>query len=361
MLTTPYSASPAASRTSTVNTRATDQAGGSGVAQMELSTSTKFAGAVWQPYAASAKWAYDTHQKVTVYYRFMDGAGNVSTRYSKTLSNPATASVPTQVAPLNALATISRRPAFSWLALSGSPSYQLQVSASSNFTTTLLNTTTKKPSVRPTTSLPAGKLYWRVRKAGGKWSPAWTFTVPASDPPALTSPINAAALGTLSPNLTWAAVSGAGSYQLQLGPDLNFLTGVQTFGTSNTHLQLVPLAREASYSWRVRANVNGVFGPWSGGRSFTTPAIGQVTLLLPGNGASVSLPATLDWTDVTGAASYHLQVCSNSSCSTTVRDTSLANSLYQLTLPLPAGTYYWRVQAIGSVSGAWSSVRSFVR
>lgn len=358
-------ASPASAKTATLNTSASDQQGGSGVVAMEISTSKHFAGAVWQPYAPSAKWRYDTRAKTIVYFRFMDGAGNVSIRYSKSLAKPSKPTIPTQLAPLNRVATKSRRPTFSWLGLLGSPTYQLQVSASSSFTTTLQKATTKKQSYTPTTSLPAGKLYWRVRKAGGKWSPAWRFAVPASNPPTLTAPANGTTLGTLSPNLSWAAVSGATSYQVQLGPDDIFLTGVQSFNNvSATHLELVPLARQASYSWRVRAKVSGVFGPWSAGRSFATPAIDTVSLMSPANGSHLSgLPALLDWTDVTGAASYHLQVCSNGSCTTTVRDANFSNSLMQLSSPLPAGTYWWRVQAMGSgsVTGAWSSMRSFVR
>ena len=350
-------------KTFTLNTTASDQVGGSGVAAMELSTSSSFAGAVWQPYASSIKWPYDTRAKVTVYDRFMDGAGNVSKTYKKVLSKPATASVVTAVAPAPGTTAPSRHPAFSWLALTGAKKYQLEVSTGGTFATTLLNTTTTKLSVIPSSSLPTGTLYWRVRKSGGSWSPVWSFTVPISDPPTLSSPAAGATLGTLSPDLTWGAIAGASSYQVELGPDASFLSGVQTFSASGTHQQLAPLARQAAYWWRVRAKLGSTYGPWSTGRSFITPAIDTVSLLTPAGGATLSsLPALLDWADVTGATSYHLQVCSNSSCTTTVRDTSVTNSLYQLTTPLTNGTYWWRVEAVSaSATGAWSSVRSFVK
>ncbi len=355
--------SPASAKTAHLNTTAHDQSGGSGVTDMELSASKTFAGAVWQPYAPSATWSYDTRAATTVYERFRDGAGNVSKTYKKVLASPATPTIPTQVAPLNGLTTTSRHPAFSWLALTGAKKYQLEVSTGGTFATTLLNTTTTKLSVIPSSSLPTGTLYWRVRKSGGSWSPVWSFTVPISDPPTLSSPAAGATLGTLSPDLTWGAIAGASSYQVELGPDASFLSGVQTFSASGTHQQLAPLARQAAYWWRVRAKLGSTYGPWSTGRSFITPAIDTVSLLTPAGGATLSsLPALLDWADVTGATSYHLQVCSNSSCTTTVRDTSVTNSLYQLTTPLTNGTYWWRVEAVSaSATGAWSSVRSFVK
>ncbi len=55
---------------------ASDQSGGSGVAEMQISTDATFAGAVWQPYVPSAMLTISNEQPV--YVRVRDGVGNLS-------------------------------------------------------------------------------------------------------------------------------------------------------------------------------------------------------------------------------------------------------------------------------------------
>ena len=85
------------------------------------------------------------------------------------------------------------------------------------------------------------------------------------------------------------------------------------------------------------------------------------TLLAPANSARVSLPLTLDWNDVTNAASYQIQVDDSSSFGSPFAiDTTTAAS--QLTTStLSARQYWWRVRGRNSAgtAGAWSSTRNF--
>ena len=62
--------------TISVKLTATDQPGGSGVADMQLSTHADFSGAVWQPFSATASIAAQPGD--TVYVRVRDGVGNTS-------------------------------------------------------------------------------------------------------------------------------------------------------------------------------------------------------------------------------------------------------------------------------------------
>ncbi len=84
-------------------------------------------------------------------------------------------------------------------------------------------------------------------------------------------------------------------------------------------------------------------------------------LLSPANGATVALPATLDWADVSGAASYRIQIDDSSNFSAPrIVDQTLAAS--QLTTgSLPVRQHWWRVRSLNSAgtAGAWSAVRSF--
>ncbi|MEI7745663.1 MAG: hypothetical protein WCK58_18145, partial [Chloroflexota bacterium] len=348
--------------TATMNTAATDQAGGSGVSQMQLSTSPTFAGAVWQPYRARTTWPYDAHSKVTVYRRYMDQAGNVSARYALVLAHPATATVPTLTAPGPGTAAQSRRPTFTWAALAGASSYQLQVSRSATFATLVVNAKTAARSYRPAANLAAGTVYWRVRKTGGTWSPVWKVVVPALEAPAVTALATGTVLGTRSPLLAWGAVAGASGYTVQIGPSAGFLVGTETLAVSGTSFQIGPLAANATYVWRVRATAGSTYGPWSATRTLLTPAIEQVVLLAPAVGGTLGAAGILDWADVTGADHYQVQVCAAAACATTVIDRSVAASALQ-PASLASGTWWWRVRAIGSgsVTGAWSATRSFVR
>ena len=59
-----------------VHLTASDQLGGSGVADMQLSTHADFSGAVWQPFSATASLVAQPGD--TVYVRVRDGVGNIS-------------------------------------------------------------------------------------------------------------------------------------------------------------------------------------------------------------------------------------------------------------------------------------------
>ncbi len=68
----------------------------------------------------------------------------------------------------------------------------------------------------------------------------------------------------------------------------------------------------------------------------------------------------MDWSDVSGATSYDVQLCSDSGCTSVVRYANVVNSQWTVSPALSTGTtYYWRVRANNScgpgdwVSSAW--------
>ena len=91
------------------------------------------------------------------------------------------------------------------------------------------------------------------------------------------------------------------------------------------------------------------------------PTPGAPALISPANGASVTLPVTFDWSDVSAAASYRIQIDDSSAFSAPrVVDQTVTAS--QLTVTsLAARQHWWRVLGINSAgtAGVWSSVRSF--
>src|SRR5262249_27688661 len=128
-------------------------------------------------------------------------------------------------------------------------------------------------------------------------------------------------------------------------------------------LKLLALARDAHYWWRVRAKLSAGYSAWSDGRSFSTPSIEQVSLVSPANGASIGPLPTFDWSDVTGATRYRLQVSSDKTFKTLPVDVTVADSITKLSKPLASGTWYWRVRAVGpnGTNGAWSASRKVVQ
>lgn len=86
-------------------------------------------------------------------------------------------------------------------------------------------------------------------------------------------------------------------------------------------------------------------------------------LLSPAAGArfAVGAAVNLDWSDVTGAARYELQVSTSSTFSTTVvSQTALTASQFSTTT-LPKADLFWRARALDSAGnpGTWSAVGGF--
>ena len=85
------------------------------------------------------------------------------------------------------------------------------------------------------------------------------------------------------------------------------------------------------------------------------------SLVSPANGTTVTLPVTLDWSDVTGAAAYQIQIDNSSSFSAPlVVDQTVATSQFSAA-SLASQQHWWRVRGVNSsgTAGAWSGVRSF--
>lgn len=85
------------------------------------------------------------------------------------------------------------------------------------------------------------------------------------------------------------------------------------------------------------------------------------TLLAPADGATVTQPLTLDWNDVTNAASYQIQVDTSSSFGSPFTINSTITPSQLTTSALTNRQYWWRVRGRNSAgtNGAWSSTRSF--
>lgn len=89
------------------------------------------------------------------------------------------------------------------------------------------------------------------------------------------------------------------------------------------------------------------------------------SLLSPANGASVTIPVTIAWSQVAGAGGYNWEISQSSTFATVLeRNPSLlvgAATTHDVVSGLPNGTYFWHAQAVSPdvEPGAWSSALSF--
>ena len=183
--------------------------------------------------------------------------------------------------------------------------------------------------------------------------------------PVLSSPANGAsfAAGTTSVNLVWNPVTGATTYDIQVGTSCGG-TSIANWNQSAASSLVPGLSNGNTYFWRVRSVSSGGTSAYSSCRSFSvSSAVPAVPVLSsPADGASFAAGTTsvnLVWNPVTGATTYDIQV--GTSCG----GTSIANWNQSAASSLVPGlsngnTYFWRVRSVSSGgTSAYSSCRSF--
>lgn len=274
---------------------------------------------------------------------------------------------PTLLSPVNDLISSDNTTTLSWTAPSGSPTqYYLQVANSSSFNSGDIKYSTYTALLSITTSaLPDGPYYWRVAAidAAGNWgaySAVRNFTVDTSAPatPTLSSPPNGAAVATTTPQLTWGILSDAAEYRVEVDTSSSFPSPTINTTTTSASYTPAPLTDGTTYYWRIRAKDEANnWGPYTGEWSFTIDITGPAApgLITPTNAMTVGTPPMLNWTVVSDAIDYAVEVDDTStSFSSLVIDTT---SLTNFSTSLPEGTYYWRIRA-KDAAGNWGSYSS---
>jgi hypothetical protein len=133
---------------------------------------------------------------------------------------------------------------------------------------------------------------------------------------------------------------------------------------SGTSQPITGLTIGTTYYWRVNAKNTAGTSAYST-RSFKTlvAALQPPLLAAPADGDTViTTSPSLSWNPSTGAATYRLQVDTDSTFATTVYDNSTIAGLFQPMAGLVNGkTYYWRVNAKNSGgTSAYSTIWHFI-
>jgi hypothetical protein len=292
-----------------------------------------------------------------------DRAGNWST-----FSTPFSFRINLQTSPASNAITFSQRPGFYWKPAVGASQIELQLSAEPAFAApTVITLPGTAASYVPPALMPFGHYYWRVVVIRGALReeppPAWarklTISPAAPGVPVLLAPANAIVINTATPLFSWNApvyTASSMTHTVQIASNATFTLNLQEFsGLSDTQFSPATSLPDGVYYWRVRAvnswDVGGAFSP---ARLLTvdTTAPQMPVLQLPADLATIAATTVpLRWLPVSGAVRYTVQWSA-------LADFAVLNSAVVTTtthtpaMTLPAGLYFWRVQAVDQAGNA---------
>ena len=178
-------------------------------------------------------------------------------------------------------------------------------------------------------------------------------------PPVLLSPANGASCLSTSGTLDWSDVSGAAGYRVQIGTSCG--SGTE-YDVTSSQFPYSGLQAGTTYYWRVKTKDScNAYGSYSNCFSFTTaPApLPPPTLVSPPAGAAcLGTSGTLDWSDVSGAAGYRVQI--GTSCGSGT-EYDVTSSQFPYSGLQADTTYYWRVKTRNACNmyGNYSNCLSF--
>ena len=275
-------------------------------------------------------------------------------------TSPASCGIPYGI---NAYSITSNSASISWQSVSGAVDYTLQYRVG-NYgawnTITVTNPAAFLSGLSPATTY---QLCIRANCAYGNyglWSSIYSFTTLSPFTCYAPNNLGTSSVGSTSATLTWNAIPGASSYEVQYRAG-NSGTWTTLVVTSNS-LTLTNLTSCSTYHFCVRTLCNPYgTSTWSYNYSFNTYCPPAVCTTAP-TGLSVgnigANSAVLNWTAVSGANYYEIQYQLNNGQWVVVNAYSNSITLTGLT---ECGTYHFCVRAVCSsgIYSAWSYNATF--
>lgn len=260
-------------------------------------------------------------------------------------------------------------PELIWSFVQSAISYNYQVALDENFTNIVIDDSTRNHQVIKLVNLPLfnKKFFWRVRARNqygyGPFSNTTSFITPSIPMPTLVSPDSNASNLPRPINLRWRKISSIPRYHLQVANDIGFSQlVVNDTAVVDTFKQISAIKSGATYYWRVRAVSGGEYGNFSNTRPFSlrlyNPAVPE--LIVPAHRDTGITPVTtFRWRQALDAATYHIQVASDTNITNIVfQDSTLTDTTRTVSLS-PLTTYFWRVRAKNDLGATNSSVWRF--
>ncbi len=282
-------------------------------------------------------------------------------------TNP-TLAAPTLIAPKNDSLNTPTTLTFSWNSVATATSYDIQVSTSSAFTSTVKDSTVTGTSATFILSN-STQYYWRVRAKNSTLTSSWTSsrrftTFTPLTTPILIAPKNDSIDVPTTLTFSWNSVVTATTYDIQVSTNGSFTPIFKDSSVATTSATFT-LDEGTSYFWRVRAKNGTLTSSWSSLRTFTTFAslTSPVVVSPLHNEAITDSLVHFVWTSSKWAEFYLVKYHTDSlfgfgHTTLEVSDTSFDMEILQFD-----DTTWWKVQARqGSQnSSEWSSPRRFFR
>jgi len=284
------------------------------------------------------------------------GAGSNYTQAQFTTLTPAPCDAPTGLVSsgvTTADATIS------WTAVSGAVSYDVDYKTSASGTWINAATATAATSVN-LSGLAQSTVYdWRVRTNCSSSNSAYsvaqftTLTATCDAPTGLAS----SGITTSAATVSWTAVSGALSYDVDYKTSAESLWTNAATATTATSVNLSGLASSTVYDWRVVTNCSSLSSAYSTAQFTTATPVCNAPTGLTSSGVTVSA-ATVSWTAVSGAISYDVDYKTSASGNWTNAATGTTATSVNLSGLAASTVYDWRVRTnCSSLSSAYSSAQ----
>ncbi|TRW27534.1 hypothetical protein FMM05_02525 [Flavobacterium zepuense] len=266
---------------------------------------------------------------------------------------------------------------FQWNEIDGADDYRVQIYSSSQ----VMVLDSLVSTVNFTFALNAGSYQWRVRGENFAYETAYSFPatftmIESSDLTnqhvQLVSPASGLYTKNTSLTFSWASLSAAEHYELQLinVTDSNTIIHQETElnGTSFT-LNTGVITQDAQYQWKVKAvNAETATETQYSTRNFyvDTSVPNQVQNNSPSNNsmADVGDEINFEWTAATDTGiivspiTFNIQIATDQAFNNIIQSQNISVNNYDYTFTAP-GNYYWRVRStdeaanVGSYSSAF--------
>lgn len=228
---------------------------------------------------------------------------------------------------------------------------------------------------RVTVTLSPARYYWRLRAAGGKaTSSVRVLTLEQDSSPVPLTPVDGGRFSFVRSkpliNFSWETSRLAGGYVVEIARSTDMEKPQYSLPSRGSSIATSQLGSGTWY-WRVRAKYgfsSGESVPPGPVRSFVIEQQRELTrpvLVYPQPGARVSAllfednKAVFSWRESEGAERYQLQIASDRNFRNLLVKGEATANYYSMNRSLPAGRYFWRVQALADQQEKTSPMASF--